>query len=106
ERPLVRERPHLVAEALQVARRCGACGLVILRADSAFYARAVITAAHEAGAGFSVTAPLYPSVTRAVAAIADNAWTPIRYPAGDLRRSRATLDLFTDSALPMLQAEA
>jgi hypothetical protein len=106
ECPLVRGAATSVTEALQVARRCGACGLVILPADSAFYTRAVITAAHEAGAGFSVTAPLYPSMTRAVAAIADNAWTPIRYPAGDLRRSRATLDLFTDSVLPMLQAEA
>ena len=38
----------------------------------------------------SVSPPLYPSVTRAVAAIAD---TPIRYPQGDLRPSRATLDL-------------
>ena len=70
----------LVAEALRVIRRSGAGGLIILRADSAFYTRAVVTAAHNAGAKFSVTAPLYPSVTRAIAAIADNAWTPIRYP--------------------------
>ena len=54
--------------------------MVILRADAAFYTRAVVTAAHNAGASFSVTAPLYPSVTRAIAAIADDAWTPIRYP--------------------------
>jgi hypothetical protein len=66
ERPLVRGAATLVTEALQVARRCGACGPVILRTDSAFYTRAVVTAAHEAGARFSVTTPLYPSVTRAV----------------------------------------
>ena len=70
----------MVAEALQLARRCGASGLVILRADAAFYTRAVVTAAHNAGARFSVTAPLYPSVTRAIAAIGEDAWTPIRYP--------------------------
>jgi hypothetical protein len=70
----------LVAEALQVLRRCAASGLVILRADSAFYTRAVVTAAHQAGARFSLTAPHYTSVTRAIAAIPDNAWTPIRYP--------------------------
>ena len=70
----------VVTEALRVARRCGASGLVILRADAAFYTRAVVTAAHNVGARFSVTAPLYPSVTRAIAAISDDAWTPIRYP--------------------------
>ena len=82
ERPLVRGAATLVTEALQVARRCGACGPVILRTDSAFYTRAVVTAAHEAGARFSVTTPLYPSVTRAVAAIAD---TPIRSPLSPMR---------------------
>ena len=70
----------MVAEALHVARRCGASGLVILRADAAFYTRAVVTAAHNAGARFSVTAPHYPSVTRAIAAIGEDAWIPIRYP--------------------------
>jgi hypothetical protein len=79
------ERPPW-SEALQVARRCGACGPVILRTDSAFYTRAVVTAAHEAGARFSVTTPLYPSVTRAVAAIAD---TPIRSPLSPMRRRSA-----------------
>jgi hypothetical protein len=86
ERPLVRGAATLVTEALQVARRCGACGPVILRTDSAFYTRAVVTAAHEAGARFSVTTPLYPSVTRAVAAIAD---TPIRSPLSPMRRRSA-----------------
>lgn len=70
----------LVAEALQVIRRCGACGPVIVRADAAFYTLAVITAARRAGAGFSISAPLYSSVTRAIAAVAADAWIPIRYP--------------------------
>jgi hypothetical protein len=70
----------LVAETLQVIRRCGASGLVVLRADAAFYTLAVITAARKAGARFSVTAPHYTSVTRAIAAIPEDAWTPIRYP--------------------------
>jgi len=50
ERPLVRGAATLVTEALQAARRCRAGGLAILRADSAFCTRAVVTAAHEAGA--------------------------------------------------------
>ena len=70
----------LIVEALHTVRRCGASGLVILRADAAFYTRAVVSAAQKAGARFSVTAPLYTSVTRAIATIADDAWTPIRYP--------------------------
>jgi Transposase DDE domain group 1 len=70
----------LVAEALQVARRCGAGGLIILRADAAFYTRAVAAAAQKAGARFNITAPLYTSVTKAIAAIPEGAWTPIRYP--------------------------
>ena len=70
----------LVAEALQVIRRCGASGLVIVRADAAFYTLAVITAARKAAARFSVSAPLYTSVTRTIAAIPEDAWTPIRYP--------------------------
>lgn len=70
----------LVAEALQVIRRCGASGLVIVRADAAFYTLAVITAARKAAARFSVSAPLYTSVTRTIAAIPKDAWTPIRYP--------------------------
>ena len=70
----------LVAEALQVIRRCGASGLVIVRADAAFYTLAVITAARKAAARFSLSAPLYTSVTRTIAAIPEDAWTPIRYP--------------------------
>ena len=50
----------LIAEALHTVRRCGAAGLVVLRADAAFYTLAVITAARKAGARFSVTAPTTP----------------------------------------------
>ena len=70
----------VVAEALQVIRRCGACNLVVLRADAAFYTLGVISTARKAGVRFSVTAPHYTTVTRAIAAIAEDAWTPIRYP--------------------------
>jgi len=70
----------LVAEALQVIQRCGASGLVVLRADAAFYTLGVISTARKAGARFSITAPHYTTVTRAIAAIGEDAWTPIRYP--------------------------
>ena len=82
----------LVAEAVQVIRRCGASGLVIVRADAALYTLAVITTARKAGARFSVTAPLYTSVTKAIAAI-PGCLDPDPLPACDLRPNRATLDL-------------
>ncbi len=74
---------RLLAEALAVAKRCGAGrdgGLVIVRADSAFYTADVVAAARRAGARFSITARMGPSVAAAIAGISEGAWTPIRYP--------------------------
>ena len=51
-----------------------------MRADSAFYHHKVLAAASGHGAHFSVTARMDKAVTRAIAAIPDHAWTPIRYP--------------------------
>jgi hypothetical protein len=75
----------LLAEALRTARGCGAdrpdgTGLVIMRADSAYYADEVVAAARRGAAHFSITARMNPAVVRAIGAIADDAWTPIRYP--------------------------
>jgi hypothetical protein len=55
-------------------------GLVVLRADSAFYGRDVIAAARRGGARFSVTARKDRAVTAAIDSIPDTAWTTIRYP--------------------------
>ena len=70
----------LVADALATTRRAGAAGLVVLRADSAYYGHAVIAAARRGGARFSVTARMDPAVRKAIAAIPETAWTAIRYP--------------------------
>lgn len=51
----VRGAWKLVADALGTARRAGATGLLIVRADSAYYAAAVVATARRAGARFSVT---------------------------------------------------
>ena len=56
-----------------------ASGLVLLRADSAFYGHAVVAAAHRAGARVSITARMDPAVKRAIATISDDAWTTINY---------------------------
>ena len=60
-------------------RSATAGGLVLLRADSAFYGYAVVSAAHRAGAKVSITARMDPAVKRAIATIPDDAWTTIDY---------------------------
>jgi hypothetical protein len=76
----VRGAAKLLADALATARRCGAAGLVIVRADSAYYGHDIIAAVRRAGARFSITARLTPTVITAITSINEQAWTPIRYP--------------------------
>ncbi len=71
---------RLVADALKTSRACGASGLLVVRADSAFYGRDVVAAIGRAKARFSITARQDAAVRRAIAAISDDAWTTIRYP--------------------------
>jgi hypothetical protein len=68
------------AEAIRTARDTGCSGLVIVRADSAYYSAAFCGAVRRAGARFSVTVNMDSKVTAAIAAISQDAWTPIRYP--------------------------
>ena len=70
----------LAARAITTARECGCTGMIVVRLDSAFYNAAVIGAVRRGGARFSVTAPMTASIRAAIAAIGDDAWTPIRYP--------------------------
>jgi hypothetical protein len=72
--------PRLIADAVATARRCGAGQLVTVRADSAYYQRPVVAAARAAGARFSITARSNPQITKAIASIDPDAWTPIKYP--------------------------
>jgi hypothetical protein len=67
-------------EAVRTARATGCSGTVVVRADSAFYSAVFASAVRRAGAFFSVTVPMNPHVAAAIAAISDDAWTPIRYP--------------------------
>jgi hypothetical protein len=75
---------RLVSDTLTAARAAGADAtagsLVIARMDSAFYGHDVITAVRRAGARFSVTARMGPTVKAAIAGIAEAAWTAIHYP--------------------------
>jgi hypothetical protein len=69
----VRGAAKLLNDALTTARRAGATGLVIVRADSAFYGYDIINTCRRAGARFSVTARHTPSVTRAITTIPETA---------------------------------
>ncbi len=70
---------RLVADALVTARSAGACGVLVLRADSAYYGHDVIAAVLRQGACFSITARQDKAVRRAVASIAADVWTTIKY---------------------------
>lgn len=71
-----------VSDVLATAKRLRsptATGMLLLRADSAYYIHAVITAAIRAGAMVSITARMNPLVKAAIATIPDTAWTTIKY---------------------------
>ena len=70
---------RLVADALKTVALLAPGRPVLVRADSAFYGRPTIGAALRAGAQVSVTVRLDPKVKKAIAAIGDDAWTPIQY---------------------------
>jgi hypothetical protein len=71
---------RLVADAIKTTRSAGVSGLVVLRADSAYYGADVIAAARRHGTRFSITARKDRAVTAAIGEIADDAWTAIHYP--------------------------
>jgi hypothetical protein len=70
----------LVAEAITTAKLAGGTGLIVVRADSAYYAGAFVAACRRNGARFSVTVRMDPKVRRAIATIPDEAWTAVKYP--------------------------
>jgi len=76
---------RLVADALHAAKAAGAggpggTGLIVPRADSAFYSHDVIAAARRAKVRFSITTRMSSAVTTAISGINEAAWTPISYP--------------------------
>ncbi|WP_392870428.1 IS1380 family transposase [Streptomyces sp. LN499] len=75
-----RGAPKFVSEALATAVEAGCTGMRILRADSQFYNAGVIAACRRAGAHFSLTTGMNPSIKRAVHSIPDDAWQHISYP--------------------------
>jgi hypothetical protein len=76
----------LVAEAVATTKSVLAAqpetpaGEIVVRADSAFYSRKVITACRRAGVRFSITIRVDKKVRAAIETIPAEAWTEISYP--------------------------
>ncbi|RYY12758.1 MAG: IS1380 family transposase [Alphaproteobacteria bacterium] len=65
--------------ASSVADADNAAGLVIVRADSAYYNHDVVATVRRAQARFSITTRSNPALRRAISAIPDDSWTAIKY---------------------------
>ena len=71
---------RLATDALALIGRTQLAGRpVLLRADSAFYSHALVTAVLGAGAEVSITVRMDSAVKRAIAGIDSTAWTTIKY---------------------------
>ncbi len=70
----------MVTEAIGVARAAGATGEVLVRGDSAYGTSAVVGACLKARVRFSLVLTKNRPVNRAISGIANDAWTPVRYP--------------------------
>ena len=71
---------RMVAQAIGTARAAGASGPILVRGDAAYGNRAVVAACVRHGAHFSLVMTRNSAIERAIAAIDDDAWTPVRYP--------------------------
>ena len=72
-------RKSFLTETVSRVRGAGATGQLTVRADSAFYSRAVLGTAVKLDVKFSVTARQDKKIWAAIDAIPEDAWTPIPY---------------------------
>jgi hypothetical protein len=75
----VRGAAHFLRETIGRVRSAGATGQLTMRADSGFYAHAVVAVCRATGVRFSITVRLHQGLRRLIEAIPDDAWTPIPY---------------------------
>ncbi len=71
---------RMITQAIRTARAAGATGPILVRGDSAYGSRAVVSACRRHGAEFSLVMNRNKAVQRAIAAISEDAWTPVAYP--------------------------
>jgi hypothetical protein len=70
----------MISEAITTARSCGASGEIVVRADSAFYAKTVITTCRRRQVRFSVTCRIDAKIRAACESINEDEWIDIKYP--------------------------
>ncbi|HYN70849.1 MAG TPA: IS1380 family transposase [Candidatus Eisenbacteria bacterium] len=70
---------HFLRETIGRIRAAGASGQLTVRADSGFYAHAVVAVCRTMGVRFSITIRQSSATRRLIEAIPDDAWTPIPY---------------------------
>ena len=70
---------HFLRETIGRVRSAGATGQLTVRADSGFYAHAVVAVCRSTKVRFSITIRQSPTTRRLIEAIPEAAWTPIPY---------------------------
>jgi hypothetical protein len=70
---------NFLAETIGRVRHAGATGQLTVRADSGFYAHAVVATCRTRRVRFSITIRQHASIGRLIEAIPDDAWSPIPY---------------------------
>ncbi|MFG1955864.1 transposase [Micromonospora sp. NPDC048830] len=71
---------QMIAETITTARSCGATGEIVVRADSAFYAKTVIGTCRRRGVRFSVTTRIDTKIRAACDSITEQQRVNIKYP--------------------------
>jgi hypothetical protein len=74
---------HFLAETIGRVRYAGATGQLTMRADSGFYAHAVVAVCRKLEVRFSITVRQHRSIRALIEAIPEEDWTPIPYWIGD-----------------------
>ena len=70
---------HFLTETIGRVRTAGATGQLTVRADSGFYAHAVVAVCRARKVHFSITVRQHRSIRALIEAIPEEAWTPVPY---------------------------
>ena len=78
-RDTARGAAHFLRETVSRVRHAGASGQLTARADSGFYAHALVAACREMDVRFSITIRQHKSLRNLIEAIPDADWMPVPY---------------------------
>ena len=70
---------HFLRETVGRVRRAGATGQLTMRADSGFYAHAIVAVCRKLNVRFSITIRQHQSLRNLIEAIPEGDWTPVPY---------------------------